>query len=69
MTTDPTSATRNRGAVAAMPASGRAMQDRHLPALLFPRRIGRTVRTGSNARLSACKRDQDSGFSGPRRWL
>ena len=28
MTTDPTSATRNRGAVAAMPASGQAMQDR-----------------------------------------
>ena len=41
----------------------------HLPALLFPRRIGRNVRTGSNARLSACKRDQDSGCSGPRRCL
>jgi hypothetical protein len=41
----------------------------HLPAPLFARRIGRSVRTGSNARLPACKRDQDSGCPGPRQRL
>jgi hypothetical protein len=46
-----------------------ANSGRPRPAPLFVRRIRRSVRTGSNLRLPACKRHQDSGCSGPRRCL